>query len=336
MRECQVAFGRAEAFIGLVGVQGEVERVRVGVADVFAGDAEHPPRDGERVGTAVNHSRKPVHRAVRAGAAQRFVEGGEEFVEPVALFVQRFRLVGQRLCERGVAGNALAAQQRPFFQPADGFARVAACLVGEGGDGGFVDFKAEGGEAAPQFFREFVFAQGLEMEDAQAREQSVVEVEGGVFGGGADEDEGAVFDVGEEGVLLGFVEAVDFVDEEDGFAADGALLLGLRHGFADFFDAGEDGGEADVARVEGVGEEQGKGGFAAAGRPPEEHGEGFFLRDGNGERHAVAENVALADVVGEGFRAQAVGERGVAVAGKERGLAAHEVLWLWWVGLHTG
>ena len=166
------------------------------------------------------------------------------------------------------------------------------------------------------------------MEDAQAGEQGVVEMEGGVFSGGADEDEGAVFDVGQEGVLLGFVEAVDFVDKEDGFAADGAFLLGLRHGFADFFDAGEDGGEADVARVEGVGEEQGKGGFAAAGRPPEEHGEGFFLRDGNGERHAVAEDVALADVVGEGFRAQAVGERGVAVAGKERGLAAHEVLWL--------
>ena len=108
----------------------------------------------------------------------------------------------------------------------------------------------------------------------------------------------------------------------------------MRHGFADFFDAGENGGEADVARVEGVGEKQGKGGFAAAGRPPEKHGEGFFLRDGNGERHAVAEDVALADVVGEGFRAQAVGERGGAVAGKERGLAAHRGVSLFgvWIG----
>ena len=69
------------------------------------------------------------------------------------------------------------------------------------------------------------------MEDAQAGEQGVVEVEGGVFGGGADEDEGAVFDVGQEGVLLGFVEAVDFVDKEDGFAAQAAFLLGLKDGF---------------------------------------------------------------------------------------------------------
>ena len=86
------------------------------------------------------------------------MEGGEEFVEPVALFVQRFWLVGERLGECGGAVNALAAQQRPFFQPADGFARVAACLIRQGGNGLFVALKAEGGEATSQFFREFVFA----------------------------------------------------------------------------------------------------------------------------------------------------------------------------------
>ena len=87
------------------------------------------------------------------------MEGGKEFVEPVALFVQRFRLVGQRLCERGGAVDALAAQQRPFFQPADGFARVAAGLVGDGGKdavGGVVE--VECGHAPAQFLDEFVFA----------------------------------------------------------------------------------------------------------------------------------------------------------------------------------
>ena len=95
------------------------------------------------------------------------------------------------------------------------------------------------------------------MEDAQAGEQGVVEMEGGVFSGGADEDEGAVFDVGQEGVLLGFVEAVDFVDKEDGFAAQTAFLLGLKDGFAHFFNAGEDDGGADEARREAVGQQQG-------------------------------------------------------------------------------
>ena len=170
------------------------------------------------------------------------------------------------------------------------------------------------------------------MEDAQAGEQGVVEVEGGVFGGGADEDEGAVFDVGQEGVLLGFVEAVDFVDKEDGFAAQAAFLLGFKDGFAHFFDAGEDGGEADEARVEGVGEEQGKGGFAAAGRAPEQHGEGFLLGDGDGERHAGAEDVFLSDVVGKGFGAQAFGKGNVAAAAEEGGLAGHGGGW-WDIGV---
>ena len=53
------------------------------------------------------------------------MEGGKEFVEPVALFVQRFRLVGKGLREGVFVACALAAQQRPFFEPADGFARVA-------------------------------------------------------------------------------------------------------------------------------------------------------------------------------------------------------------------
>ena len=97
--EGEVAFGCAEALVGLVGVQGEVERVRVGVADIFARDTQHAPRDGQRVGAAVYHAREPVHGAVRIRAAQGFVEGGKEFVEPVALFVQRFRLVGERLRE---------------------------------------------------------------------------------------------------------------------------------------------------------------------------------------------------------------------------------------------
>ena len=257
------------------------------------------------------------------------MEGGKEFVEPVALFVQRFRLVGERLREGVFVACALAAQQCPFFEPADGFARVAAGLVGDGGKdavGGVVE--VERGHAPAQFFDEFVFAQRLQVEDAQAGEQGVVEMEGGVFGGGADEDEGAVFDVGQEGVLLGFVEAVDFVDKEDGFATQAAFLLGLKDGFAHFFDAGEDGGEADEARVEGVGEEQGKGGFAAAGRAPEQHGEGLLLGDGDGERHAGAEDVFLSDVVGKGFGAQAFGKGNVAAAAEEGGLAGHGG---WWV-----
>ena len=58
--------------------------------------------------------------------------------------------------------------------------------------------------------------------DAGAREQRRDHLEGRVLRGGADQDDVALLDVGQKGVLLGFVEAVDLVDEQDGAAADAA------------------------------------------------------------------------------------------------------------------
>ena len=54
----------------------------------------------------------------------------------------------------------------------------------------------------------------VQHEDLATREQGAVQLEGRVFGRGADEDHGAVLDIGQEAVLLGAVEAVDFVDEQ--------------------------------------------------------------------------------------------------------------------------
>jgi hypothetical protein len=95
------------------------------------------------------------------------------------------------------------------------------------------------------------FAQRRRGVDAAAGEQRGVDFEGGVFGGGADEADAAALDVGQEGVLLGLVEAMDLVDEEDGARAVGGGLFGVDHDLLDLLDAGEDGGELDEA---GVGE----------------------------------------------------------------------------------
>ena len=64
------------------------------------------------------------------------------------------------------------------------------------------------------------------------------DVEGGIFGGGTDQGDGAGFDMGEEGVLLGAVKAVEFVDEEDGAAVGDAFAVsGFVDQFADVGDA---------------------------------------------------------------------------------------------------
>ena len=57
---------------------------------------------------------------------------------------------------------------------------------------------------------------GLELENLGAGDEGGVDVEVGIVGGGSDEADGAAFEMGKEGVLLGFVEAVDLVNKEDG------------------------------------------------------------------------------------------------------------------------
>ena len=56
--------------------------------------------------------------------------------------------------------------------------------------------------------------EGLELEDPRARDEGAVDLEEGILGRGADEEDGAVLDPGQEGVLLGLVPAVHLVDEE--------------------------------------------------------------------------------------------------------------------------
>jgi hypothetical protein len=72
----------------------------------------------------------------------------------------------------------------------------------------------------------------VEHEHERAGEKRAVELEGGVLGGGADQRDGAVLHVGEEAVLLGSVEAVDLVDEEQRALAGVAYPLGPVEGLA--------------------------------------------------------------------------------------------------------
>src|ERR1700758_61697 len=109
---------------------------------------------------------------------------------------------------------------------------------------------------------------GFEDIDLGAREERGDDFKGGIFGGGADEEDVAGFDVREEGVLLGFVETVDFVDEDDGAKAAAGFFFGFGHDFFYFFDAAGDGAEGNEFAFGEAGDEARESGFAAARRSP--------------------------------------------------------------------
>jgi hypothetical protein len=159
------------------------------------------------------------------------------------------------------------------------------------------------------------FGERLEGVDAAAGEQRGVEFEGGVLGGGADEADGAAFDVGEEGVLLGLVEAMDLVYEQDGARMEAGGLFGGDHDLLDLLDAGHDGGELDEGGVGERGDDLGERGFAGAGRAPEDHGGGVVVSDGESQRLAGGEQMLLADELFQRVRPHALGQWSVAESG---------------------
>ncbi len=71
------------------------------------------------------------------------------------------------------------------------------------------------GERATDDGFDVVDRQRFEFEHAAAADERAGQREEGILRGRADEDHGAIFNVGQEHILLGAVEAMDFVDEQE-------------------------------------------------------------------------------------------------------------------------
>ena len=56
----QLALRGAKTFLSIPGLQGNLERPRVGITDVFTGNTNQAPGDIQRVATSVEHPAQPV------------------------------------------------------------------------------------------------------------------------------------------------------------------------------------------------------------------------------------------------------------------------------------
>ena len=150
----------------------------------------------------------------------------------------------------------------------------------------------------------------MENIDPAAREQGGDDFEGWILRGCADEADVAALDVGQEGVLLGFVETVNLIDEQDGAGMHARSLGGRHHYLLDFLDAAHHCGEFNEGRLGGFGDDFGERGFADAGRTPKNHGACIVVLDLHAEGLAGTEQVFLAAVFGQGAGSHALGQRG--------------------------
>src|ERR1035437_2953790 len=144
--------------------------------------------------------------------------------------------------------------------------------------------------------RDLFVGERLQAKDPDAREQRGVHLEVGVLRRGADEGHRAVFNVREKRVLLGLVEAVYFVDEEDGLlAVEDQLFAGFGHEGADFGDTVHDGRVGRESGAGRVGQDAGEAGLAAAGWTPQEKRAQAAALEGPSQRASFADQLLVAD-----------------------------------------
>jgi hypothetical protein len=152
------------------------------------------------------------------------------------------------------------------------------------------------------------FVETAEGQHDSAREQGAVQLERRVLGGGAHQGDGAILHVLQESVLLGPVEAVDLVDEEERALAGLAPPLGAVERLAQVLHAREDGRELLEGQVRGVRQQPRHRGLARARRPPQDHALHAPALEHARERAVGADQVVLAHDLGERRRPQPVGE----------------------------
>ena len=250
---------------------------RVGEADVLAGEDDHAAEDEPRVFPGVDHAGHPVQGGVGVRPPHRLDEGADrvEVVVPF-LVVENGAALDRFFGDGEIDVHAAVARSRRIDRELEGVQQRPGVAVGdvdEMGKGVVVDGQAieisvpaRVGKGVAGNRVEVALGQGFELEQAAAGYQRPVDGEVGVFSGRADQDDGAVLDPGQERVLLGLVEAVDLVDEEDGaLAVQVAAVLCLVDRLADVGDPGEHGVDGDEMGARRVGDDVGEGGLAGSG-----------------------------------------------------------------------
>ena len=135
------------------------------------------------------------------------------------------------------------------------------------------------------------------------RQQRRVHFERGVFRRRANQGHQARLHERQQRVLLRLVEAVDLVDEQDGVFAARQVVLGLLDRGADILHPRQHGRQGDEFAAKGVGRQARERGLAHAGRAPQDHRVRLAGLEHQLQGLAFAQQVALADDVGNGCRA---------------------------------
>ena len=314
LRERVAALRQADELDDACARHRELERARVGVADVLARQHGDPARDVDGVLAALEHHGKVEEGGVGVARAHALDVGRDRVVVVVAVAVVAHGPPHHGGRDVLVLDRRRAARERVLvgeLERREGMARVAG--------GGRRDRVAhlivhrriaERRRSPLEHAEQGVLGVRRELVQAAARDERADHGVERVLGRCADQRHEPRLDDRQERVLLGLVETVDLVDEEHraltvraeplARTPDHGLHVGLARG---------DGRELLEDRLRARGDDARERRLARPGRAEEERGADPVLLDRAPQGRALADELGLARELAERLRAQAVGER---------------------------
>ena len=287
------------------------QRLRIGEPDVLARHAREAAEQIERFLARNEHPRQPIERRLRVRPAHRLVQRGDQIVVAVAITVVDRHAAVQELPDLARVERRLDGRGEQRLDLVEQKAAVAVGTRDQRGARLFGDGKAAPhlGLGARDQCRQRRLVEPVQHQHLRAAEQGGVEREAGIFGRRADEHHRAALDIGQETVLLGAVEAMDFIHEQQRPLARRRHLLGICKGFLEVGDAGEHRRQRCEAHPYRLGEQPRDRRLAGAGRSPEDDRRQLPRSNHPPDRALRARQMLLPDDIGQAAGAQPLGER---------------------------
>ena len=113
--------------------------------------------------------------------------------------------------------------------------------------------------------------QPLQDKDTAAREQSVVDLKGGIFRRRSDEDNASLLHKRQKRILLRLVKAMNLIDKDDDALSVHTTAIRFLHHRTDLLDPARHSRERDELRLRTRGDDLRQSRLADAGRSPENH-----------------------------------------------------------------
>lgn len=256
MEQCDIAFRHSKLSDRVIDLVSEQQGIIICRSDILGSEAQEPPRQVQGILSPHEHPLDPVTSSITIAITKRFMDGGDDIIMFLAIPIEIDGLLSC-LQDDLIADCAIFCEKESRFEDIQGVTEISVAkfadkkdmIIGQGDGRMFFEDQRELFLDESEYL---LISEFFEHEDSAPAEQRIIDGEARILGGCADEDDGAFLYIGQKRILLGFIPAVDFIQENDGRFAVLEIDLGLIDQFEQILFLAGDSREIEEIRMQGL------------------------------------------------------------------------------------